>query len=53
MITIPKRLGLEKEAQQKTVWEAMRIFDYKGSMLLTTGITFLILGLVSSPPTFF
>jgi len=47
MITIPKRLGLKDDVQQKTVLEAMKIFDYKGSILLTTGITFLILGLVT------
>lgn len=49
VITIPNRLGLKDGAQQNSVWEAMKIFDYKGSILLTTSITFLILGLVCPP----
>ncbi|KAG9246571.1 major facilitator superfamily transporter [Calycina marina] len=44
-ITIPKRLGLKDNVQQNTLWEAMKVFDYQGSMLLSLGITFLILGL--------
>jgi hypothetical protein len=43
----PARLGLQEGAQQKTVWEAMKVFDFKGSLLLTTSITCLILGIVS------
>lgn len=46
-ITVPSRLGLRDGAQQKTLWEAMKVFDYRGSLLLSTGVTFLILGLVS------
>ncbi len=50
--TVPSTLGLSQGAQQKSVMEAMKVFDFKGSILLTTSITFLILGLVSvqSPP---
>jgi hypothetical protein len=47
IMTIPERLGLKEDAKQKTVWEAMKVFDYKGSLLLTISITSLILGLVS------
>jgi hypothetical protein len=46
--TTPTRLGLQDGAQKKTVWEAMKVFDFKGSILLTTSITFFILGIVSS-----
>jgi hypothetical protein len=48
--TTPKRLGLQEGAQQKSVWEAMKVFDFKGSILLTTTVTFLILGIVSATP---
>ena len=51
-ITVPKRLGLKDGVKQKTVWEAMQVFDFKGSILLTTSITFLILGLVCSAHLF-
>jgi len=47
-ITVPKRLGLREGVKQNSVWEAMQVFDFKGSILLTTSITFLILGLVSN-----
>lgn len=47
-VTVPNRLGLLDGTKQKTLWEAMKVFDFKGSILLTTAITFLILGLVSS-----
>ncbi|CAG8955925.1 hypothetical protein HYFRA_00008778 [Hymenoscyphus fraxineus] len=43
--TVPKDLGLPEGVQTKSLWEAMKVFDYKGSILLTTSITFLILGL--------
>jgi hypothetical protein len=33
--------------KQKTVWEAMTVFDFKGSILLTTSVTCFILGIVS------
>lgn len=45
--TVPSDLGLPKGTQTKSLWEAMKVFDYRGSILLTTSITFLILGLVS------
>jgi hypothetical protein len=45
-LTLPKKLGLAEGTKKKTLWEAMKVFDYKGSLLLTTSITFLILGLV-------
>lgn len=45
--TVPQKLGLQEGVEKKTVWEAMKLFDYRGSVLLTTSITFLILGLVS------
>ncbi|RDW80488.1 hypothetical protein BP5796_05186 [Coleophoma crateriformis] len=44
-LTIPKNLGLAEGVKQKNIWEAMKVFDYWGSLLLTTSITFLILGL--------
>ncbi|TVY81353.1 Multidrug resistance protein fnx1 [Lachnellula suecica] len=43
--TVPGNLGLADGVQKKSVWEAMKVFDYRGSLLLTTSITFLILGL--------
>lgn len=46
-VAIPRKLGLAEGVQKKTLWEAMKVFDIKGSLLLTTSITFLILGLVS------
>lgn len=45
--TVPSRLGLSEGVKRKTLWEAMQEFDFKGSILLTSSITFLILGLVS------
>lgn len=44
-VAIPRKLGLAEGVQKKTLWEAMKVFDIKGSLLLTTSITFLILGL--------
>lgn len=46
--TVPRDLGLANGVERKSLWEAMKVFDLKGSILLTTSITFLILGLVSS-----
>ncbi|KIM94697.1 hypothetical protein OIDMADRAFT_45633 [Oidiodendron maius Zn] len=43
--TIPPRLGLQEGAQQKTLLEAMKLFDVKGSILLTTSVTLFILGI--------
>lgn len=48
--TIPRNLGLAEGVKQKTLLEAMKVFDFKGSILLTTSITFLILGIVSLCP---
>lgn len=45
--TVPRKLGLAAGVEKKTLWEAMKVFDFKGSLLLTTSITFLILGIVS------
>ncbi|KAL3427263.1 hypothetical protein PVAG01_00772 [Phlyctema vagabunda] len=44
-LNVPKNLGLPEGVQQKSIWEAMKVFDYWGSLLLTSSITFLILGL--------
>ncbi|KAM0431787.1 hypothetical protein ACHAPT_005037 [Fusarium lateritium] len=44
-VAIPDDLGIEGE--RKGVWQALKEFDAKGSLLLTTSITFGILGLVS------
>lgn len=41
---IPRDLGLQDKHQ--TFKQAMKKFDFKGSILLTTSTTFLILGLV-------
>jgi nitrate/nitrite transporter NarK len=49
-ISVPRKLGLAEGTEKKTLWEAMKVFDIKGSLLLTTSITFLILGLVSKFP---
>jgi nitrate/nitrite transporter NarK len=48
MITTPNNLGLEEGVTKKGLWEAMRAFDFKGSILLTSSITCLILGLASA-----
>ncbi|KAM0563566.1 hypothetical protein ACHAPJ_001290 [Fusarium lateritium] len=42
-IAIPDDLGIEGE--RKGVLQALREFDFRGSLLLTTAITFVILGL--------
>ncbi|KAH7165528.1 major facilitator superfamily domain-containing protein [Dactylonectria macrodidyma] len=43
MAAIPDDLGIQGE--RKSVWQALKEFDAKGSLLLTTSITFVILGL--------
>ncbi|KAI0117129.1 MFS general substrate transporter [Daldinia grandis] len=45
---IPSDLGLQDKHQ--TFKEGMKTFDFKGSILLTTSTTFLILGIVRSHP---
>ncbi|EPE28449.1 MFS general substrate transporter [Glarea lozoyensis ATCC 20868] len=45
ILSVPHDLGLAKGVKRKTLWEAMKVFDFKGSLLLTTTITSLILGL--------
>lgn len=51
MVAIPKELGIAEGVERKTLWEAMKVFDLKGSFLLTSSITFLILGLASHSST--
>ena len=46
--TVPHDLGLYGRNKQ-SLREAMKTFDFKGSILMSTSITFLILGLVCSP----
>ena len=43
-VAIPRDLGIVGE--RKGVYQALREFDAKGSLLLTASISFLILGLV-------
>ena len=50
ILVVPEDLGLYGKKRQ-TLMEAMWTFDFKGSFLMSSSITFLILGLVSSPPT--
>lgn len=47
--TIPRNLGVAEGAKRKTLLEAMKVFDLRGSILLTASVTFLILGLASFP----
>jgi|SRR5450432_4813260 MFS family permease len=47
LFTVPKSLGLKEGVANESLATAMKKFDYKGSILLTTSITALILGLVS------
>jgi len=51
--TVPRELGLPQGVKRKSLREAMKIFDFKGSILLTLSITFLILGLVILYPFFY
>jgi predicted MFS family arabinose efflux permease len=48
IMLIPTDLGVQDK--RETFMEAMKAFDFKGSILLTTSTTFLILGLVSGIP---
>jgi MFS family permease len=50
-LTMPRKLGLGKGIEKKGLWEAMKLFDFKGSLLLTTSVTVLILGLVGPSPS--
>lgn len=45
LVAIPADIGVQEG--KKSMWTAIREFDAKGSLLLTSAITFLILGLVS------
>jgi predicted MFS family arabinose efflux permease len=49
VLAVPSDLGLGGK-QKQTLREAMRTFDFKGSILMSSSVTFLILGLVSLPP---
>ncbi|KAH8809107.1 major facilitator superfamily transporter [Xylogone sp. PMI_703] len=44
IVCVPNDLGLVNGAKRKTLWQAMSTFDFGGSFLLTTSLTFLILG---------
>ena len=44
--SIPAGLGINKLEEGKTVMQVLREFDVRGSVLLTTAVSFLILGLV-------
>lgn len=43
VIAVPSDLGLQ--GKRETLVEALRAFDFKGSVLLTTAVTFFVLGL--------
>lgn len=45
---IPRNLGLLKEGSREGVFQALKAFDYGGSIALSGSITFLILGLVGT-----
>jgi predicted MFS family arabinose efflux permease len=45
VLVVPSDLGLHGKEKQ-TIREAMRTFDFKGSILMASSVTFLILGLV-------
>jgi predicted MFS family arabinose efflux permease len=45
LVAIPEDLGLQ--GKKEGVWEALKMFDFRGSVLLTVSITFFVLGLVS------
>ena len=49
VFTVPRKLGLQEGVENESLGEAMKKFDYRGSLLLTISITALILGLVSFP----
>lgn len=44
IMTVPDDLGLHGK-QKQSVREAMKTFDFAGSFLMSTSVTFLILGL--------
>lgn len=46
-LTTPRNLGLGAGVTKNGFWNALKLFDYRGSLLLTTSVTFLVLGLVS------
>ena len=50
VLALPKGIGCAKEAEGASVLDAMRDFDWKGSMLLITSTTSMILGLASIHP---
>ena len=45
-LTTPRDLGLGAGVSKNGLWDALKLFDYRGSLLLTTSVTFLVLGLV-------
>jgi predicted MFS family arabinose efflux permease len=45
--TLPMNLGLKDGEAKESFSAAMKAFDYRGSLLLTSSLSFLILGLVS------
>jgi len=49
--SMPADLGLQSGKKKESLVQALRGFDTKGSITLTTSVTFLILGLVSGRPT--
>jgi predicted MFS family arabinose efflux permease len=46
VLAIPRDLGLY-DTKRESLREAMRVFDFAGSILMSVSISFLILGLVS------
>lgn len=48
VIAVPDDIGLYGK-EKKPLGKAMREFDFKGSTLMSSSVTFLILGLVSRP----
>ncbi len=44
VLTIPDDLGLKRA--RVNVWTALKAFDFRGSVLMTLAVTFLVLGLV-------
>ena len=49
LYNVPSNLGLDDGNDNESFVTAMKSFDYRGSIVLTSAITFLILGLVRSP----
>ncbi|KAI1121912.1 major facilitator superfamily domain-containing protein [Nemania abortiva] len=45
VLSMPSDLGLQEGRERQTLMQALRGFDFKGSILLSTSITFLLLGL--------